>query len=312
MSESEHDSQQGVISGEAFVDFSHFTSPEDLAGISRIEGVAAVVVPESLAAAYARIPSSGVAATIFVPEGANVRVHTGSLTVSGDGLGSAEDVLVVIGMLLITSPVTGALPRRISVVGLALAPRGSEQALGPVLSGGAGNVIYYPATDGQDFKMHAGQVRLSGATLANSAGRPEDILIAAGQLVITSPATAVGYAQVIVAGQVIAPEASREILEPRMQTNGQSAWYRADEPRIIAEESSLSADFFRLLDHPVSLIVLSDLSIGSGVSEATLREKVTDIVLFADITAPADLVPVLQVLAVDAFGTIRASDGLRS
>jgi hypothetical protein len=312
MSGSEQASDHGVISGDAFVDFSHLTSPEDLAAISRIEKVAAVVVPESLAAAYARIPSSQVAATVFIPAGANVRVHTGSLTVGGDGLGSPEDVLVVIGMLLITSPVTGPLPRRISVVGLVLAPRGSESTLGPVLGGGAGNVMYYPAADGQDFKVHSGQSRLSGAMLANTAGQPQDILIAAGQLVITSPVTALGYAQVIVAGIAVAPEASRELLEPKMQTQGLSAWYRGDQPRIISEDSSLGADFFRLLDHPVSLIVLADLSIDQGVSEATLREKVTDIVLFGELTAPADLVPMLQVLAADAFGTIRASDGLRS
>ena len=43
-----------------------------------------------------------------------------------------------------------------------------------------------------------------------------------------------------------------------------------------------------------------------------VREKVTDIILFGDITAPAGLVPVLQVLATDAFGAIRAGDGPRS
>jgi hypothetical protein len=309
MSGSEQAGNRGVISREALVDFSHLTSAEDLAGISRIDGVAAVVVPESLAAAYAGIPSSGVAATVYVPDGTNVRVHTGSLMVGGDGLGSAEDVLVVIGMLIITSQVTGALPRRISVVGLVLAPRGSESALGPVLGGGAGNVLYYPAAQGQEFKVLAGQVKLSGASLANTSGQPADVLIAAGQTVITGPVTSVGYAQVIVAGQVVAPAASREILEPRMQTQGQSAWYRADEPRIIAEDTSLGPDFFRLLDHPVSLVVLADLTIAPGVTEASVKEKVTDIVLFGDVTAPADLVPVLQVLAADAFGTIRASDG---
>lgn len=298
-----------VISGEPVVDFSHLTSAEDLAAVSRIEGVAAVIVPESLSAAYAKIPSSGVAATVFVPDGANVKVHIGSLMAGGAGLGSADDVLVVIGMLVITGPVTGPLPRRISVVGLVLAPRGSESALGPVLAGGAGNVIYYTPADGQDFKVHAGQAKLSGATLANTAGQPEDILIAAGQVVVTGQVTAVGYAQVIVAGQLVAPAASREMLEPRIQVQGQSAWYRADEPRIIAEETSLGPDFFRLLDHPVSLVVLDDLTIAPGVTEAIVREKVTDIVLLADLTAPADVVPMLQVLAADSFGTIRASDG---
>jgi hypothetical protein len=300
---------QRVISGQGLVDFRHLTSADDLAGISRIEGVGAVIVPESLAGAFQRIPQEEVGAVVYVPDGANVRVHTGALMVGGDGLGAADDVLVVIGLLVITSPLTGEVPRQVRVVGLVLAPWGSEHALGPALAGGVGSVQYYRYHQGQDFKMLSGQVKLSGAVLANPAGQPEDILLAAGQVVITGPVTSVGYSQVIVAGQVIAPAASRDLLEPRMQAQGQSAWYRGEEPRIIIEDTRLGPDFFRLLDHRVTLVVLADLAIASGVTEAALREKVTDIVLFGDLTAPAELVPVLQVLAADAFGTIRADDG---
>jgi hypothetical protein len=108
---------------------------------------------------------------------------------------------------------------------------------------------------------------------------------------------------------LVAPAASRDVLEPMMHTQGQSAWYRADEPRIITTDTTLGPDYFRLLDHPVSLVVLADLSIAPGVTEAILKEKVSDIVLFGDLTAPAELVPVLQILATEAFGTIQADDG---
>jgi len=155
----------------------------------------------------------------------------------------------------------------------------------------------------------AGQVKLSSAMLANPAGQPEDILIAAGQVVVTGPVSAVNFAQVIVAGQFVAPQASRDLLEPRVQAHGQVAWYRGDEARLIMDDIRLGPNFFRLLDHTVSLVVLADLVIEPGVTEAALREKVTDIVLFGDLTAPAELVPVLQVLAADAYGTIRADDG---
>lgn len=309
MTESGPAGARGVVSGEAVLDFTHLTSAEELAAISRIEGVAAVLVPESLAGAYAAIPTEDVAATVYVPDGDNVRVHVGPLIVGGDGLGAAEDVLVVVGLLVITSPVTGVVPRRIIVVGSVLAPRGSEPALGPVLGGGVGSVAYYRYAEGQDVKVLTGQVKLSGATLANPGGQPDDLLLAAGQVIVTGPVTGVGYAQVIVNGQLVAPAAGREVLEPRMQVHGQSAWYRSDDPRIIVEDTRLGPDFFRLLDHPVSLVVLADLSIAPGVTEAMLLEKVADIVLLSDLTAPGDLVPVLQVLAADAFGTIRADDG---
>lgn len=309
MSESETAGDRGVVSGQGVLDLTHLTSADELAAISRLEGVGAVVVPESLSGAFERIPRSGVGAVVYVPDGANVRVHTGPLVVGGEGIGAADDVLVVIGMLIITSPVTGPVPHRICVVGSVLAPWGSEHALGPALGGGVGSVSYYRHTEGQDFKVLAGQVKLSSAMLANPAGQPGDILIAAGQIVVTGPVTSVGYAQVLVAGQFIAPAVSRDLLEPRVQTQGQVAWYRAEEPRLILDDTKLGADFFRLLDHTVSLIVLGDLVIAPGVTEDALREKVTDIVLFGDLTAPAELVPVLQVLAADAYGTIRADDG---
>jgi len=309
MSTSEPIEDGRVISGEAVADLSHLTSPEDLAAIARIEGVATVIVPRSLAGAYARIPTSDVAATVFVPDDANIRVHTGSLTVSGDGLGAADDVLVVIGMLVITSPVTGEVPRQITVVGQVLAPRGSEAVLGRVLGGGSGSVSYYRYAEGQDFKILSGQVKLSGAMLANPAGEAGDVLIAAGQVIVTGPVTTVGYAQVILAGQLIAPQASRELLEPRIQITGQAAWYRSDDPRIILDDIRVGPDFFRLLDHQITLVLLGDMTVDAGVSEDMVREKITDIILLGDITAPPGLVPVFQVLTTEAFGDIRAADG---
>jgi hypothetical protein len=203
-------------------------------------------------------------------------------------------------------------PQRIHVVGSVLAPRGSEAALGPVLAGGTGGVSYYTPADGQDIKVLSGQVRLSGAMLANPAGQADDMLIAAGQVVITGEVTTVGYRQVIIAGQLAAPAASRDVIEPRAQVQGQAAWYRGEDPRVFYGDISLGPDFFRLLDHPVSLVVLGDLTITAGVTEAMMREKVTGISVFGDATAPPGLVGALQALTTDAFGDIRADDGPRS
>jgi hypothetical protein len=291
---------------------SHLTSPDQLAGISRIEDVAVVVVPQSLAGAYAAISVSDVAGTIYVPDGSNVRVHTGSMVVGGDGIGGADDVLVVIGMLVITSPVTGPVPQRIYVIGSVLAPRGSEPVLGPALAGGTGGVNYYLHRDDQDVKVLSGQVRLSGAMLANPAGRAGDILVTAGQVAVTGAVSTLGYRLVLVAGQFAAPAASRDAIEPYVQVQGQAGWYQGENPRVFYQDTALGPDFFRLLDKPVSLVVFGDLTIADGVTEDMVREKVTSVVLFGDATAPAGLVAVLQVLAGDMFGEIRASDGLRN
>ena len=307
--ENEAASDRVVLSDRPIADFSHLTAPEQLAVIGRIEDVALVIVPESLAAAYAAIPSSGVAATIYVPDGANVRVHTGALVVGGDGIGAANDVLIVTGILIITSPVTGPVPQRIHVVGSVLAPRGSEAALGPALASSSGGVSYYAPAEGQDIKVLSGQVRISGAMLANPAGRADDMLIAAGQVVITGEVTTVGYRQVIIAGQMAAPEAYRDVIEPRTEVQGQAAWYVRDDPRVFYEDTSLGPDFFRLLDLPVSLVVLADLTITAGVTEVMARQKIAGICVFGDVTAPPELVGVLQARITDVFGVIRASDG---
>lgn len=298
-----------VISNQPVLDFSHLTSPEDLAPISRIEDVALVIVPESLAAAYAAIPSSNVATTIYVPGESNVRVHTGVLAAGGDGLGAADDVLVVVGMLLITTPVTTPLPKRIYVVGSALAPRGSEPLLGQALASGSGGVSYYAHAEGQDVKMLSGQVKLSGAMLANPAGRPEDILVAAGQVVVTGEVTTVGYRTVVISGQFAGPAASRDTIEPVARIQGQAGWYEGGSPRVFNADASLGPEFFRALDRPVSLVVFGDLTVGAGVTEAMMREKIAGITVFGDATAPPELVGVLQALTSDVFGDIRASDG---
>ncbi len=312
MSETETETTAGrpgrVVTGEAVLDLSHFTRPDELAVFSRIEHVAVVIVPDTLAAAYSAIPTKSVASTLYVPAGVNIRMQTGSMVVGGDGLGAADDVLVVIGMLIISSPVTGPVPKRIHVIGSVLAPHGSEQALGQALAGGAGSVTYYPYAEGQQVKVLSGQVRLSPAVLANPAGQPDDILVVAGQVVVTGEVTAVGYRTVIIAGQLAAPAASRDVLEPAIQTQGQAIWYEGASPRIYNGDARLGPDFLRLLDAPTALVVLGDLIIEAGVAEQALREKLTGISVFGDVIAPAGLVGVVQVLAADVFGEIMVSD----
>jgi hypothetical protein len=311
MSETEPAADGVVLRDQPVLDLSHLTSPDQLAGISRIEDVAVVVVPQSLAGAYAAISVSDVAGTIYVPDGANVRLHSGAMVVGGDGLGGVDDVLVIVGMLVITSPVAGPVPQRIYVVGSVIAPRGSEALLGPALAGGSGSVSYYPhrADQDVDVKVLSGQVRLSGAMLANPAGQASDILIAAGQVAVTGEVSTLGYRLVVVAGQLAAPAASRDTIEPVIQVQGQAGWYRGGNPRVFYDSTTLGPDFFRLLDEPASLVVFGNLTIADGVTEDMVREKVTGAVLFGNAIAPPGVVAVLQVLATDTFGKIRASDG---
>lgn len=299
---------KGVIEDQGVLDLTHMTR-EDLGAITRIAGVGAVIVPESLAGPYAAIPADNVGATVFVPDGAKIRVHVGSLVVGGDGIGASDETLVMVGAMVITSPVTGELPQRINVVGSVIAPRGSEAALGRVLGDSTGTVAYYRYVDGQQVKVHSGQVRLSGAALANAAGEPSDILVVSGQVIITGEVGEIGYSQLFLSGQVIAPEAAQAQLEPRLDAQGQIVWYRSDDPRLFMDDVELGADFFRLLDHKITLLVFGDLTISPGVTAEQIIEKVADVVLFGGAVAPAEAVGALQALATSGFGQVRTADG---
>lgn len=298
-----------VLHDQAVVDLSHLTSPEQLDAIGGIKDVGLVIVPRSLAAAYLAIRVSGVAATVCMPDGANVRTHTGLMVVPGNGIGTGDDVLIVIGALLITSPVTGPLPRQLHVTGLVLAPHGSASALGSVLATSTGNLSYYRYAEGQDIKVLTGEVTLSGAMLENRAGQPDDILLAAGEIMVTDDVREVGYRLVVAAGNIVAPEGSREVIEPRLQVHGAVAWYSGASPRAFHGSTSLGAGFFRQFGEPATVVSFGDLAILPDVTESLLREKVAGFTLFGRTSAPAELVGVVQFLATDAFQPIEASVG---
>jgi hypothetical protein len=243
-----------------------------------------------------------------VPDGAHVRTHTGLMVVPGDGIGSGDDVLIVTGALVITSPVSGPLPRQIHVTGSVLAPHGSQALLGPVLASGIGSVSYYPFAEGQDVTVLSGQVGLTGTMLANRTGQPGDILLAAGEIIVTGEVADIGYELVVATGQVAAPEASRDLLEPRLEVRGEVAWYPGDRPRAFHGSVSLGAGFFRQLDEPTAVVSFGELEILPDVTESLLREKVRGFTLFGPTIAPAGLVGVVQYLATDAFRPVEAAD----
>jgi hypothetical protein len=172
-----------------------------------------------------------------------------------------------------------------------------------------GSVDYYPYVAGQQVRTSTGQVQLSGSSLANPGGSADDVLLVAGQVQLTGPVADIGYARVIVVGQLVAPESTRSVVEHRFTVQGQVVWTRSENARVILADMEIGPDFFRLLPEPVSLVVLGDLTFTAGVTEQLVQAKVTDIALIGSITAPAEVVPVLQVLAEQALGEIRVSDG---
>jgi hypothetical protein len=96
----------GEITDVALLDLTPMTSAEDLAGITRISDVAILLVPQSLMGAAAAIPMDDVAMVVPVPDGVEVRSHTGALVMGGEALAGPEAehaALIVTGTLILTS-----------------------------------------------------------------------------------------------------------------------------------------------------------------------------------------------------------------
>jgi hypothetical protein len=297
---------EGVIRDVAMLDLTPLTSAEDLAGITRLEDVAIVLVPESLMSAVVAIPMDDVAMVVPVPDGVRVHNHTGALVMGGEALAGPEAenaILVVTGTLVLTSPVPKVAYQQVIVIGLVLAPHGSESALGAGLTRVTGSVDFYHSAERQEIKVSTGQLRADGELLANPTGGPDDILVVAGQFIVTGPVAKVGYQRVIVAGQMLAPRDAQAVLGPALVVKGQLAWY-SGQPRIFVGKETLGRSFFELLDRPTSLALLGRFDIDPDVPFDLLRAKIQDITLVGKLVAPKQLIGALQLLTTEKIGTI--------
>lgn len=193
---------------------------------------------------------------------------------------------------------------RISQVAVILVPEALMPALIRIPMAEVASIV--PIPDGKNVKIMAGQTQMTGDALANPGGGPDDVLVIAGQLMITTPVQQVGYQQVIVAGQVLAPTGSETALGAGVtRQTGQVIYYPPDS-RFFFGDDRFAAAFFDLLDRPMTMILLGGFALEADVSVELLRAKVTRIMLFGELKAPRALVPILQVLATDKFGAIVA------
>lgn len=296
--------REPIVGSGPVADLTGYRSAEELATIGRIKATC-IVVRESLAAAVSRIPSNA-SATIIVPEDVEARIQTGMVTLGGEGLAPEDgpnQALVIVGGLIIVGAVPEVTYRQISVVGMALMPQGSESMIGPRLKDLVGGVKSYAYHEGMQFRSLAGDVSLSAAMIANESGSPNDILIAAGNIIIDEPITSVGYQLIIASGQLIAPRDGRDQLGSRLEMSGEALWYRGDQPRVIGDET-YDAAFLSLVDEPLSLIVQGDLTFADDVTNELIKGAVADIVLTGTITVPKAAHAAVQLLTRENHGSI--------
>jgi hypothetical protein len=170
-----------------------------------------------------------------------------------------------------------------------------------------GKITYYPYTEGAKIRvLSSGAV--SGEALANASGEPTDVLLATGQLVVTSPIRRLGFQQIITLGPLVVPKDIDSGMLDRFTTvNGQIVFYTAP-PRVFDGKDHFSAAFFELFDEPITLVLDGKYTFDEDIEPALLRQKVAAIVLDGKLVAPRRLVPMLQMLCIVRDGKIQASD----
>ncbi len=136
----------GSIKDVGVLDLTHVTSAVQLDLPTDISDVGVVLVRDSVAGRLGAVPMRGVGAVVAVPDTAEVVRQAGAIRLAGEALGAPgheDEVLVLAGVLVITTPVERVAYRSVIVVGVLVAPEGSEPALSTISVTGA--VSYYRA-----------------------------------------------------------------------------------------------------------------------------------------------------------------------
>lgn len=302
---------RGDIRDVALLDLSHLNSAEEFDAITSISDVAVVLVSAGWSGALAKVPMKGVASVVPIPDGAEVQLLTGTVTLGAEALADPanEDVvLVATGTVIITGDVQRVTYRQVIVSGIVVAPRGSEGPIGAGLTRVTGSVQYYDQVEGQRFRTLTGSTQISAATLANRGGDPADVLVVTGQTILLGPIEEVGFQRILGAGQLLAPRDAEERLAPALTFEGQLVWYAGGAPRVLSGSEHLRRGFFELFEEPTALLLLGSFTFADDVDPSLLREKVSEVILVGKIVAPEALVPALQWLATTKVGRI-TSDG---
>lgn len=193
-------------------------------------------------------------------------------------------------------------------IGVILAPHSLTDALLHIPQRNIGTTVMLPDTQAK-IKILSGQLTLSGEVFANNSGSSDEILVIVGQVIITSPIEKVGYNEVIVAGQLIAHKKNEAALTSALsRMSGQIAYYNADTPRLFMGSDKFSKEFFELVEDKMAMIIVGNCEIESDVEISLIKQKISEVVLIGELSAPKALLPLLQMLTVTKLGKISVRD----
>lgn len=187
-------------------------------------------------------------------------------------------------------------------VGVVVIPEHLATVLAKVPMQDIGAVVPVPVGDNISFM--GGQCVLSGDAIGQ--GNADTLLFVAGQLIITSAVTQVGFKNISVAGQIIAPRGSEGALTPKLgQVMGQTLYYPAG-ARLMMGDGEVTNEFLDLLREPRPLAFFGSFRFTEDVERDLLKERVPEIFLGGSLSVPSRLKSLVEFLTIGKFGSIEA------
>lgn len=192
--------------------------------------------------------------------------------------------------------------RGIHDVGVILISEEAAAALNRIEISDVGSIVTLPAN--LKINCMTGQIRLSGEALQH--GDPETILMIVGQTMITDTIQSVGYKEVRIVGQLLAPRDSQAVLSAKLtQLTGQ-VLYIPSKSRLFMGNESINQEFLELLSEPTPIVVMGNLTLERDVTKDMLKTKIPEIVLMGNVSAPKELATLVNVITVEKMGKIEA------
>lgn len=205
--------KEGKISDVGMLDLRYAKTPEDLAGITSISDVGAILIPEHLTGALARIGISDVGGVVAVPQDCKVSCMTGQVQLSAASLaaGDPDTILLIVGQVFILGEITSVGYKEVRAFGQIFAPRAGQDIFAAKLTQMTGQVIYVPS----EPRIFMGDESIGGEYL-DLLPEPTTVVVL-GSLTFDASATKESVKkkllEIVLLGTITAPQALVPLLQ---------------------------------------------------------------------------------------------------
>jgi hypothetical protein len=195
---------------------------------------------------------------------------------------------------------------KIRNVATIIVPESLNGALAGIQMENVASVI--PIPDRSKANILTGQVILGGDSFV-PADPDTSTLVIIGEAIITSPIREMGYKELHVTGELVAPKESEGILTSVLKRlTGQIAYYESNNARIFMEDQTFSSDFLAMFEEKTHFVIIGDAEFTPDVTAALIKEKISGFTVIGDLKVPAPIDAVVRFLSTAVYGDITKYD----